>query len=897
MSGDESRDRARRVELPPSHQSVERDIDDELAFHIAMRAERLKRGGLVTDEARVEARRRFGDVERVRGELRRIDHERVRRARLAGWLEDLARDLVLAARALRRAPGFTIVALSTLALGIGATTAIFSIVYAVLLKPLPFPAADRLVEISVTEAGLGLERMGLSEPELGDVERMGGSLAAVGAYDTDVGTLTGTGSPERLKLGVATAGFFRALAIRPEVGRFIAPAENRPGSNRVIVLGHALWERRFGGDPHVVGSTVRLDGVSRTVLGVLPTEMRLPAVDAYVPLVIDPANPRPRGSHFLELVARLAPGASIERAAAELATLTARLHSTYPEHYVNARLALDVRPLRESWLGESRPTLLALLAAVGLLLLLACANTTNLLLIRAEVRRREIAVRVAIGASRGRVVRQLLAESLLLAVVGAALGIPVALLGGSALLAAASGAVPAGVTIGPDPVVALGAIAVTLLTAMLTGLVPAVQGAAFDVRSAIATGGVGGGRRGGRLRSILVATEIGIATMVLVAAALVGRSFWRLQSVDPGFVREGVLAFDLSLAPARYPKLAEVTGTYARILGELRALPGVRFAGLTSTVPLGGPGGDWVIEVEGRPPRPGAPLPSPDFTVVSEGYFETMRIPLRAGRTFARADGPSTRPVVVIAAALAREIFADADPIGARIRVSAGPGNAPNPWMDVIGVVGDVRSHDLGRAARPAYYLLDVQLPALVGGAMHDVTALVRTDGEPRALAAASRRIVHAIDPEVAVANVRTMDDVVSGAVARPRFAATVLAGFGIASLALAVIGAYGVLSYAMTRRRREIGIRLALGARAGAVRRMVLGEAARVAMVGVAIGIAASAALARVLGALLFDVRAADPATFALAALVLIVAALAAAYLPARRATRVQPMEVLKVD
>ena len=885
----------RRVfRLPVTRESATRDVDDELAFHIAMREEKLRKGGLPPDEASKVARKRFGDVDRVREELVGMSNARVRRDGATDFLEQLGQDLSVAARGLARARGFTAIALLTLAIGIGATASIFSVVYGVLLRPLPFAEPHRIVHLFTGFPALGLPRGPWSAPEYLDIASGTRSLAEVGAYDARDVTLTGAGRPERIRVGQATASLFRTLAVPAAIGRVFNDEEDRPGGAPVVVLSHALWQRLFAGDRDAVGMTVRLDDVPRTITGVMPRDFTIGELEAFVPLALDPANTRSRGAHYLDVIGRLRPGATVEQLRTELGALATRTRADYPQQYQDPAFNMTAMPLREAWVGDMRPTLLVLVGAVLLLLLLACANVANLLLVRAEARQREIAVRVALGATRARLVRQLLTESLLLTIAGAAIGLPLAAMGTRALLALSPGMVPPGVTISVDTAVLLATVVLVAVTTLLAGLVPALQGTATDVRTAISAGGLAGGSRGGRLRSVLVTAEIAIATVVLVGAALVGRSFWQLQQVDPGFRPERVLSLDVALPQTRYPDPTRVPAFFARMTERAMELPGVQRAAVVSHLPLSGRSGDWMVDVEGRPTAPGQPLPSPSFVIASAGYFETMGIPIVAGRPFADTDGERTGPVVVVSAEMARTMWPDENPIGRRMRLQGG-GEVTFPWMEVIGVAGGVRSQAVGTEARETYYLLDSQFPGLAGGAPRDMTLLLRTAGDPLSLAASARQAVWELDPELAIANVRPLEQVVQGSMARPRFVAAVLSMFGAAALALAVIGVYGVLSFAVARRQREMGIRMALGARSAQVQRLVMGTGFRLAALGIVLGLGGAFASTRIMSAVLYDVSATDPMILAAVAVLLAAAALAASYVPARRATLVNPAEVLR--
>ena len=890
----------RAFRLPASRGRARREVDDEIAFHLAMRESALRDGGLTDTGAHRRARERFGDVERIREATVREDLPQVARARAGAGLRDLAFDLRVALRQLRRAPGFAAAAVLTLALGIGATTAIFSVAYGVLLRPLPFAAPDRLVQLTFAEPASVATGLYLSAPEYLDIPAAVPSLAGLGAFHESEPTLEAEeGRPERLRAAAASSSLFQTLGVRALAGRLYGPDDERPGVERVLVLDHRFWQRRFAGDPGVVGRSVRVSGRPATVVGVLPPNVHVGDREAFFPLVLDPAQLGPRGSHYLEVIARLAPGTTLERAHAELASLARRWVADHPDAYPDPAMTMSAVPLRDVWVGASRPTLLVLLGAVALLLLLACVNVANLLLVRAEARGREIGVCVALGAGRGRLVRQLLTETALLALLGAAVGLPLAVLGVRGLLVLNPEVVPPSLTVGVDGAVLAVAAFIVVAAALLAGLVPAMQASRTDVRAAISAGAVGGGRRGGRLRAALVALEFAVATLVLVGAALVGRSFWRLQQVDPGFRSASVLTFDVQMRQARAPADSLVPEAYADLLARLAALPGVRAAASVSHLPMNGTVGSWVVEAEDRPARSGEALLSPNFIVATADYLPTLGIPILAGRGPSAADRATDPPIVVVSASLARALWPGRDPVGRRMRLG-GPSDNSLPWMTVVGVAGDVRSEALGAEPRPAYYMLDAQFPRMAGGATRSMTIVLRAEGGEAAtvaLAPGVRQVVREFDSGLAIANLRSLTDVVSSTVARPRFAAVVLVAFGAAALLLAVVGAYGVLAYTVERRRREMGIRIALGARTSQVRGLVVRSGLALAAVGLAAGLAGAFAGARLLDAVLYDVRATDPASFAAATLLLAAAALAASWIPARRAVRVDPAVALRPE
>jgi predicted permease len=877
----------------PFGRRVQADVDDEIAFHLAMREERLRERGLTPDDARAQARRRFGDVELVRRECAGIDRHRARRRRATDYLEDLMQDVTFALRGLRRAPGFAAAAILSLALGIGATSAIFSVAYGVLLRPLPYPAPDRLVKIEATFPGVSVGGGVLSAPEYLDVASSLHSFVGVAAYDETDRTLGGDGRPERLQLAYATANIFSTLGFRAAIGRVYGAEEDRPGAERVIVLGHELWRTRFGGDSAIVGRKVDIEAIPRTVIGVLEPGATLGAAQAFLPSALNPTAGN-RGSHSLDVLARLRPGATIAEARAELAGYAVHARGEYPV-YQGSGFELGARPLRDAFYGEARPTMVALLGTVALLLLLAAVNVANLLLVRAESRQREIGVRVALGASRGRLVRQLLTESFVLAVGGAVVGVPLAVFGVRALLALNPTVVPAGAGVALDAGVLLAVAVIVSLAACVAGLVPALHAGRMEVRDAIAAGAAGGGRAGGRLRAAFVGVEVALAAMMLVGAGLVGRSFWKLQSVNPGFEREGALTMELAPPRVRYDTPEKVLGFYHRAMDELGAMPGVRAVAATSNLPLSGEKADWMLEAEGR--AEGAPaLVSPDYTIASADIFRTLGIPVREGRAFAPTDRDSDPPVVVVSRSFAQAFWpGEASVIGRRVRFAGAPPDHPVPWMTVVGVADDLHRSALSDPPRPTYYVLDTQFPKVIGQAAANMVVVVRTAGDPMRLAAPVRAAIHGIDPELAVANLRTLDAVVSGSVARPRFAMAVLAAFGLSALMLAVVGVYGVLAYAMTRRRREMAVRMALGARPQAVRRLAMLSGLRLALGGVVVGLVLALAGGRALRALLFEVSPSDPVTLAAVGAVLLGAALVASWVPARRAMGVSPAEVLR--
>jgi predicted permease len=788
-------------------------------------------------------------------------------------------DLRTALRQLRRAPGFTLVVALVLAFGIGVNTAIFSVVNAVLLRDLPYRAPDRLVMAFTTYPDFGHSSASL--PDFLDWRagfRGSGDLAAFANASFNV---TGEGVPERAKGAAVTSDYFRVLGTAPVHGRAFLVEEERGAMPGVAMLGHGFWQRRFGGNPQVVGSTITLNGVPRTIVGVAPASLTLPdGPDVLVPLRTDTVLGR--RSEYLQVIGRLASGVTLERGRAVLATVNRRLQAQYPETN-SERLTIDLVPMRDEVVGAARPALLVFMGAVGLVLLVACANIANLLLVRATVREREVAVRTALGASRRRVVRQFLIESLVLALGGGVAGLALAAVIVRLLRATALDAIPRLGEVGLDARALAFTLVLSAGTGLLFGLVPALRLARGELQGVLRGGGRGVAGTSGRLRSGLVLAEVALSVVLLVGAGLLLRSFVALQRVEPGFDAERVLTFQLSLPRAAYPRVEEqVRPFWGGLLDRVQVLPGVRAAAVTSNVPLTSP--PYVtFDVAGREAQPGEDVQP--FTV-SGGYFRAMGVPLVRGRTFTDTDAAGAPRVAVINAEAARRFWPGRDPIGARITTGDS-----TEYMTVVGVVADVRQEGMSAKPYPQLYGVAAQNP---DRAMYVV---VRTSGDPTALAGAVRRAVAALDPQLPVYNVATMEERVARSVARPRVTATLVAIFGISALALAAFGIYGVVAFSVAQRTRELGVRLAVGARAGDVVQLVVRQGMRPAVAGVAAGLVVAAGGARLIGGLLYGVGAADPATFVGVAVFLTCVALAATWLPARRATRVSPLEALRSD
>jgi putative ABC transport system permease protein len=800
-------------------------------------------------------------------------------------MRSLLQDLRYGLRRLSRSPGFTLVAVGALALGIGANTAIFSVVNAVLLRPLPYPEPEQLVQVYESRPRQNMTRVDVSPNEFLAWADEGGSFRQLAAVDFASFNLTGRGEPERVSGALVTASYFPLFGVRPAHGRAFLPEEDQPGRDNVVVLGHELWQQSFGADPAVVGRAVNLDGTACTVVGVMPQGFRLPQNAKLARPVAFTAQDRTRaGSHFLTVYGRLKPGVTGELAAAELAAVAGRLEQTFAQTNVGHQVMLA--PLHEELVGDVRPALLLLLGAVGLVLLIACANLANLLLARAAARRKEVAVRAALGASRWRIVRQLLAESVLLSGAGGAAGLLLAVWGVDLLV----GLDPAGVqrvgAVSLDAGVFAFTAALSLLTGLLFGLAPALQASKTDFVETLKEGGrsSGGGPARSRLRSALVVAEVALTVVLLVSAGLLTKSFRRLLDVDPGLDPRGVLTLDLSLPDTKYAESHQVAAFYRQLLESVAALPGVEAAGAVSVLPLAGSDNSNFVQIEGRPPLPAGQALRAGRRNVSADYFKALRIPLKGGRGFADADSAEAPRVAVINEAMARAFFAGEDPLGKRLRTGDN-----NPWVTVVGVVGDVRHRGLDVDVRPEMFFHAAQTPS------REMTLVVRAAGDPLALVGAARERVLAVDRDQPVGNVKTMETWLAESLASRRFAVLLLGLFALVAAALAAVGLYGVVSYTVAQRTHELGLRLALGARPRDVLRLVIRQGMSMTLVGAVVGLVAALAFARLMSGLLFGVAAHDPATFVGVPVLLLAVALLACYVPARRATKVDPMVALR--
>jgi predicted permease len=873
----------------------EREFAEELESHLAFHMEDNLRAGMSPEEARRQAQIKLGGVTQAQ-ELHR---EQVG----LPMLETLLQDLRFGLRMLRKNPGFSLIAVLTLALGIGANTAIFSVVNAVLLRPLPYAAPERLVFIYNSAPGWGIQKLGLFEAEFLRLRDQARALEQVSLYTSTTLTLTGAGEPERVSSGTASGELFAALGAPPALGRSFKLAEEPRGQGNVVILSHSFWRRKFAASPAVIGQSLTLDGRSYIIVGVLPQSFKSPLelqADRAVELWIPPGY-NPAGSccgHGLNVVARVRVGQTLEQAQTEINAIMAGVKRDYPQGYPKdgTKQAL-LKPLQQELVGDLRRALWVLLAAVFFVLLIACANVANLLLARSELRVAEIALRAALGAGRARIIRQLLVESLLLAVIGGGLGLLLAWRGLALLPALGAEKIPRLQEITLDGPVLGFTLLVSLLTGIVFGLAPAWQALKFDLHTALKEGGRASApiRGRSRLRATLVVAEVALSLMLLLGAGLLIRSFWRLQQVDTGFRAEQLLTLRLFPPASTYANDQQVAAFYEKLLERVRSLPGVKDAAVTDGLPLGDWSGGTMIEVEGQSFKTGGHNTA-GWHVVSPEFFRTLGVRLLRGRLLEDADQEQATPVAVVNETLARMHWPNEDPLGRRIRLPNGS-QATTAFLIVVGVVADVKNDGLTEAARQEVYVpLRQRTAAIAGmGFARQMTLAVRTSVEPLNLVNAIRQEVMALDRNVPIASVRTMEQIMATVTVQPRFNMILLGIFAAVALVLAAVGIYGVLSYSVTQRTHEIGLRLALGAQQGEVLKLVVRQGMILALLGVAIGLAASFALTRLLTGLLYGVSATDPLTFIVIALLLTMVALMACWIPARRATKVDPMIALR--
>ena len=886
----EIRARIAGLKLEPAR---EMEIVEEISQHLEDRHQTLLEAGASLTEAERKTRAELSDSALLARELRRVGIQTHYEPVALGtpgrgnMISDLWQDLRYVLRTLRKNQGFTAIAVLTLTLGIGANTSIFSVVNALLLRPLPYPEADRLVWIGGWATTDGDKQQGVTPADFLDYREQLQSFEQFAACVSDSVpmNLSGNGDPERINGAMVTANYLDVFGVNAEMGRTFLSDEDQPGRDLIAVISHGLWERRFGADPGIVEQKITVDGRDLTVIGVMPLEFQYPpGVEIWKPFGFSgpPESPfRSRRFHFLRPVAKLKPGVSIERAQADIAPVSRRLEELYPK--TNTNQSLFLMPLQEKLIGDVKLPLLVLFGAVGCVLLIACANVANLLLARAATRRREIAVRAALGAGRGRIVRQLLTESLMLSLLGGAGGLLLAKWS-VGLLVGLSAGLPREDEVAINTPVFGFTLSIALLTGLLFGLVPALQATRLDLVEALKEGGkgTGGGVQRHRTLNVLVVGEVALAVVLLIGAGLLVNSFIRLQQVSPGFDEKNLLTVRIDL-PNPYAQPEKKTLFFERLQQKVAALPGVEALGLVTELPLASQSADLDFEIEGRPIQSNGGGPHADIRNVNHAYFQAMRIPLLTGRNFTESEVHENAKVVLISDELAGRYFAGEEALGQRLRLSS---LNPEPY-EVIGIVGDVRHRGLESDLRQTIYFPSVRLGYS--------NLVIRTTVDPTSLATAVRKEVMAIDPAQPVANIKTMEQWVSESVAQPRFHALLLGVFSAVALLLSIVGIYGVLAYAVNQRTHELGIRMALGAQASQVLKLVVGHGMTLALTGLVIGLAAAFGVTRLIGTLLFGVTPTDPLTFAVIALLLATVAFAASYVPARRATRIDPLTALR--
>ena len=861
------------------------DVDAELAFHVEMRVRELVEQGETPERARSLALQRFGDYQGARDECVAINERRKRTMQRSELMTELKQDVGYAFRMLRRTPAFTAAALLTLALGIGANSAIFSVVHGVLLESLPYRDADRLHALQMLYPD-GARYTSLSAPDFMSARQDTQAFEEIEAFDIAPQTLTGIGEPQELSTGVVTAGLFDFLGFQMRSGRTFAADENQPGRNNVAILSHGLWQRMFGGDASALGRPITLSGRSYSIVGVLAPEAQLPyQADLFIPLefnnTFDASTDRGRRSEFLSVIGRARVGVTAEAIEADLRGVSTRLQSMFAN--TNGRLFFTSTPVRELIVGDVQRPLFVLLGAVGFVLLVACANVANLLLARGSARHGELSVRAALGAGRARLVRQLVTEAVVLGVAGGVLGLGLAYWGTETLIAAKPADLPRLDEIGLDATVVLFTLGASIFTGLIFGMVPALQATNDHLLRGLQESGRagGGGRRAHRMRSALVVAEMALAVILLTGSGLLIRSFIELTRVNPGFQPEGAMAIRVTFQGEMYKGGDQVRARVIEIEDRLRTLPGVTAVASGTILPLGGIGSLNDFAIEGAPPPP--PNVNQEIAVagVTPDYFRAIGAPLQRGRLFTDLDHAKAPPVALLNEAAAKKWFPNQDPIGRRV-LSGGP-------REVVGIVGDVLQRNPGEPAVAQLFLPYAQRTS------RSVRVVVRAQGNALALAPAVRDQIRSLDPNLPLADVLPLDEMVSRSIARPRFYTSLLTLFAAVALALSATGIFGVMSYTVAQQSKEIGIRIALGASTTEVLKNVVGSALALAGIGVAVGVIVALALGRVIRNQLFGVNVFDPITLASVIGVLLASAAIASLLPARRAASVDPMRAFR--
>ena len=869
---------------------MEREMDEEMRFHLEARAADLIRGGTKPQEAMRQARLEFGGMETAK--------DQCRDAVGVSFLESFLQDMRHGVRTMMRAPVFTVITVAVLALGIGANTAIFSVIDAVLLRPLAYRDSDRLVTILMDG------NSPVSVANYVDWRDQGHSFSEMGAADYWSPNLTGIDSPEHVNGLKVTQNLFPMLGIEPMLGRLFVEGEDKEGADREVILSYRLWQRRFSSDPNVLGKPIVLDGNAYVVVGVMPAGFQFAPfwathAELWVPNAFG-GRIHNRGGNSLRIFARLNDGISLNQARAEIAGITGRLEQQYPGTNRN----VVVTPLKEKVVGQVETPLLVLLGAVVFVLLITCANVAHMLLARAASRQKEVAVRAALGARRGRIVRQFLTESLLLGGLGGAAGMGLAAVTTRALIAISPESIPRVQSVTMDWRAAMFLTVATILTSVGFGLAPALQASSIDVNDTLKEGGrgQGEGRSRNRLRSVLVISEFALALMLLIGAGLMIRTFAALQAIDAGFNPHNVISMVVSVAGSREAEAGRRTVFYHQLLERVRSLPGVQAAGGINHLPLAGDLWGWPFKIAGRPkPRPGE-SPRGIYRIVTPGYFEALRLPLIRGRDISETDTTRTPGVLIINQEAAKEYWPGEDPIGKRVSLDDDPKNPD--WVTIIGIAKDAKQGDWVAQPFPEIYLAVFQDRDFLGegkaqAADHEtyITLVARTAADPAALASAMKEAAWSFDRNLAISQVVTLDGVVADATAQPRFEMLLLTIFAAVALVLASVGIYGVISYSAARRTHEIGVRISLGATRTEVVLLVVKHGMRLAMAGSLMGIVGALLLARLMTKLLYGVRPTDPATFASVAIGLGLVAIIASYIPARRAMSINPVAALRCE
>jgi len=881
-----------------SRKNWEGDMSEELRDHIERQTVANIAAGMAPGEARRHAKAQFGAVEGVK--------EDCREQRRSFLLESFWADVRFGFRMLSKKPGSSAMAILTLALAIGASTAVFSVVNAVLLKPLPYPPSERIVFPWRTVPpgfNLGYDEIPWGRFEFLFYAHESSTFQSMGAFLADSFNLTGTGEPARIDGLRASAGFFPSLGVPPSLGRTFTPEEDHLGRNQEVVLSHKLWRERFAADPGVLGRVLELNGQPYTVIGVMPEGFAFPRaaempggftfakeVELWVPLALVPGPVIPAESSELAVVGRMQPGITREQCQAEMNLLGKRLEQQFPNSsgWFHARIT----PMSRQVAGDTGRPLLLLLGAVGVVLLIACSNVASLLLARSLRRRREFTLRAALGAAQGRLVRQLLTESVLLASVGGLVGLLLANAGIYFVKIFGPPDIPRLHEVGLDLRVLAFTVSVSLLTGILFGLAPAFGPVRGSLVESLKEGGqrTGEGPAGSQTRGAFLVTQVALALVLVVATGLVTQTLFRLLKVDPGFRAEHVLTFELSLPASKYPDVDHIVALYHGALQRLQVLPGVESAGIVEIVPMSGATESTALRIPGRPAAADEKPPYSNYTIASPGYFAAVGTPLLRGRDFLETDTSTSEPVTIINSSMAKKYWPNEDPLGKQV----GPKSLKYPAATIVGIVADTKRLSLREQPPPEMYVLYTQK---VWPSMLTMDVVLRTNVDPASLASSAREAIRSLDAGLPLAKVQTLRSVVDDSMTQQRFSALLLGSFGVLALLLASIGMYGVISYSVAQRTQEIGIRMVLGAQRRSVFQMILGQGARLGGLGIAIGLVAALAVTRLLAGFLYGVRATDPLTFAGVSLLLLAVTLLACYIPARRAMRVEPMNAIRYE